>query len=1074
MGVPKPRGPCKHNDVFEEILTHAIASDVGASGFDCGTFFTDIDPEAEADTAALAEALMSKLGSSSPHHVKDQSAFGIDSFLSKLRTAHAEALAAGDADAAAAVADAIKAEGGSTKLSAPSSAVPVAEDATMKKEHGSLPTNTASSLLSGPHSPPVAPSADRPAGLPRRVNGRAGPASARAKLNSRISEQLRCERRQKQELTANNGDRAASSHKHTEVPRKPVCFEEVLSKGAGQEARQEGDLGSVGELGIELQNHRDEKLMDASLPGSDLSALPRNIVRSWAWGGMSGTRALFELEAAICQTSLAPKSVLTSFRTVAALCGVAGSDAFASGGRLWADVFSQPPSKVIRNALHSVCSEAAISSSSITLEELHLGLRALELRARHYHDVTAERLEVQIWRELFKSYLEVQACQDKNIARVRQCKEHGGSSLAQVVASTLQLGTAGVEREARALPLEKLREVPTDWEECKAALSRMARALREDCEQLKTYGIYWVLGVAPEASDAELKRAYRELVLKHHPDKGGDTATFQQLQQAYEKVVEDRKNGIRPPPPPWLNQASSSASTRSRSEAPDTRNREQRPQASRTPDRARSEGPSKCDPRTCGTFSSAEAAAQADAEDAAGVASAPLAAEALSKIEELCEQILAAAECARASSEAASSSAAVIEAEAATRSGNVADFSIILEASPHLISAMRSAAADASSAVESMKEVATRLVQVGALVSDGERAEELLQASLLCTAQAASASRVAMASDHLTDDVAETFQAIGQDLQQGDLGSDGAVLAIQLLASTAQRGSQGTAEAADAALLVSQVATSALTTARCATSNRPPRPSRSESRSQSDVKNEDCEDAGQQETRYARTPRVRQRQAGGCKSPTFTDDPAEKTSWQRSASQPREQQEEQSNSSSHTRPQNASTRSSSPCARGPIEALVQRRLKSFKEIEELNNEVCNMQREMHRLLVKCPLFLPTVGAQQKDWLFAVVGEYLQQLVAAAASCPSGSTIEKILDWLPKHTAAESAICDARVGALHMAAVLDIETLASVFCEQLLPGLCGACPGIDKGLLDDAVKNIVESLRSWVLARDSRN
>lgn len=65
---------------------------------------------------------------------------------------------------------------------------------------------------------------------------------------------------------------------------------------------------------------------------------------------------------------------------------------------------------------------------------------------------------------------------------------------------------------------------------------------------------YQTLGVDRNASPDDIKRAYRKLATQHHPDKGGDTAKFQEISAAYDILSNpEKKSQYDNPQPQWQN-----------------------------------------------------------------------------------------------------------------------------------------------------------------------------------------------------------------------------------------------------------------------------------------------------------------------------------------------------------------------------------------------------------------------------------------------------------------------------------------------------------------------------------------
>ena len=60
-----------------------------------------------------------------------------------------------------------------------------------------------------------------------------------------------------------------------------------------------------------------------------------------------------------------------------------------------------------------------------------------------------------------------------------------------------------------------------------------------DFDTKKDY--YAVLGVSETATTDEIKKAFRKLAVKHHPDKGGNKEKFQEINEAHTVLSDEKK-----------------------------------------------------------------------------------------------------------------------------------------------------------------------------------------------------------------------------------------------------------------------------------------------------------------------------------------------------------------------------------------------------------------------------------------------------------------------------------------------------------------------------------------------------
>jgi hypothetical protein len=123
----------------------------------------------------------------------------------------------------------------------------------------------------------------------------------------------------------------------------------------------------------------------------------------------------------------------------------------------------------------------------------------------------------------------------------RKPDAHGGGSLSREDAL----------RDAERVAGRSLNEIEPRWaqawsrvmqgEPAFPAAHAAERPARRPSPTADVASCWTVLGVAPDATLAEVKRAYRQRALATHPDRGGDPAAFRELQRAHERALARRR-----------------------------------------------------------------------------------------------------------------------------------------------------------------------------------------------------------------------------------------------------------------------------------------------------------------------------------------------------------------------------------------------------------------------------------------------------------------------------------------------------------------------------------------------------
>jgi len=280
---------------------------------------------------------------------------------------------------------------------------------------------------------------------------------------------------------------------------------------------------------------------------SDLGPGVSQSLTKWLHGEISG-RHVAHLISDRCQAST------SNFRSGFGHTIIGGPLGVFVGGQiegcaLFKDIFRFPPEIAIRDAFQHFGFQASgtgnrnfsITSenhdwSHISTDELTLAYRRISLKTHpNRGGCTILYNKTQAYIEILRAFTSRTANEQKPVAGVDD----------NDIIKEMQRSWTEVEEDAKRMSLDELRRCNKFFDDYILRQMRFKSEVIDEMARLHENAAYAILGVDALASDEEIKKAYKLTAMSCHPDKGGDKEDFQELTNAYEKIMGQRKGETR-------------------------------------------------------------------------------------------------------------------------------------------------------------------------------------------------------------------------------------------------------------------------------------------------------------------------------------------------------------------------------------------------------------------------------------------------------------------------------------------------------------------------------------------------